>query len=270
MSTEIERQEFLFEGNQVRVVVDEQDEPWFVAADVARILNYRDANNMTRLLDADEKGSQVVSTPGGNQTMVTISEGALYKAILQRQSGYIDDPYQSDFVKRFQRWVSHDVLSSIRRHGAYATTATVEAMLADPDTMIRTLQALKEEREAREALQDKIDADAPKVLLAEAVMVSADCVTVARLSNLLKANGDDIGEKRLFERMRGEGFLCKEQGRDWNRPTQRALDLGVLVPRETTWFDRESKPHLSVTPYVTGKGQQYFVNRYCGKREVAA
>ena len=261
MSTEISQLDYSFEGEEVRVVMDAQDEPWFVLADLCNILDRSNPTAVSGRLDEDEKGLRKIETLGGVQQMLCVTEPGFW-SVVQRSS--------SPKAKPIQRWANHEVFPSIRRHGVYATPATVEAMLADPDTMIRTLQALKIEREARESLQAKVDADASKVLLAEAVMVSADCVTIARLSNILKANGDDIGEKRLFERMRSEGYLCKEQGKDWNRPTQRALDLGVLVPRETTWFDRESNPHLSVTPYVTGKGQKYFVNKYCGKKEAVA
>ena len=239
-----------------------------LAPQLARYLGFRAASDLLRPIPEDEKGYELVRTLGGEQRVGYVTEAGFYRAMGQRQAARVTDPQARETVEQFQRWVYADFLPTVRKHGAYIEAPVLDNWLSDPDRMIEALQALKAEREAKQVLQDKVDADAPKVLLAESVMVSNDCVTIARLSNILKSNGIDVGEKRLFEWLRRDGFLCREKGKDWNRPTQRALDLGILKPRETTWFDRESNPHLSVTPYVTGKGQQYFISFYVKKTMV--
>lgn len=143
-----EIQPFSFEGNSVRAIA-EGDEVLFVASDIAKILGYRDAAALTRTLDDEEKGTRPIGTLGGTQQLSVISEPGLYKAILQRQTGRMEVEVTKAFVKRFQRWVTHEVLPTIRKHGAYATEATIDRILANPDFGIKLLTDLKEERAKR-------------------------------------------------------------------------------------------------------------------------
>lgn len=248
-----------FHGHAVRVITDESGTPWFVATDLARILGYRDATNLCRRLDEDEKGTRLVSTPGGEQSVTTVTEPGLYSAILgSRVPG----------AREFKRWVTHELLPTIRRHGVYATPAAAEVMLADPDVMIRVLTELKAEREQRAALAARVEADAPKVIFADAVAASETTVLVGELAKIMRGNGVNIGGTRLFARLREDGFLIRRRGTDWNMPTQRAMDLGLFVIKETAITHSDGHVTVSKTPKVTGKGQAYFINRYA--RDAAA
>lgn len=253
----IELQLYCFHGRDIRISIDENGRPWFVLADLCRVLGSRNPSNVANRLPEDEKGIDKVSTLGGIQKMITVNEAGLYTFLLRSNSPQAEP---------FRRWVTHEVLPAIRRHGMYATPSTVEAMLNDPDAMIQTLQALKVERETRRSLEARAELDAPKVEFADALLSSPDCISVARLANLLKVNGLDVGGTRLFEWMRLDGYLCRVPGREWNRPTQRALELGVLVVKERE-YDHNGETRLSFTPMVTVKGQQYFLAKYLGKKE---
>lgn len=248
---------FDYEGTNFRALQDSAGEPWFVAADVATILGYRMASDMTRRLDDDEKGTRSVRTPGGDQDMTVISEAGLYSAVLGSK---IPE------AKAFKRWVTHEVLPAIRRHGVYATPDTVEAMLQDPDTMIATLTALKTEREQRKALQAQAEADRPKVLFADAVAASHSTILIGDLAKLLRQNGVEIGANRLFEWMRRNGFLIARKGTDRNMPTQRAQEMGLFWVKETAITHSDGHVTVSRTPKVTGKGQEYFVSRFLDGR----
>lgn len=240
-----------FHGQAVRVITDEHGEPWFVATDVARILGYGDATHLTRRLDDDEKGLRSVETLGGRQSLSAVTEAGLYSSILgSRVPG----------AKAFKRWVTHELLPEIRRTGSYGL----------PKDYPTALRALAAEVETRAALEAKVAADAPKVLFADAVAATETDVLVSHLAVILKANGVDVGAVRLFGWLRRDGYLCSRKGRDWNRPTQRAMDLGLFRVKETAVSHSDGRVTTSVTPEVTGKGQQYFVRRYAGGMQVAS
>jgi anti-repressor protein len=257
-STDLAR--FDFDGQPVRVVTDDRGEPWFVATDVATVLDHRDAHSLTRLIPDDEKGTHPMRTLRGDQRVTVLSEPGLYRAILRSNSPHAEP---------FRRWVTHEVLPSIRRHGAYATPQTLEAMLADPDTMIRVLTELKAEQAKRRELETRVHDDAPKVLFADAVAASETDILVGVLAKILRANGVDIGQNRLFARLRDDGFLIRRRGSDWNAPTQRAMDLGVLTVKETVVAHADGHTEIKRTTKVTGKGQLYFVRYFLGKGSCA-
>ena len=244
---------FDFKGQQVRTVRDEQGEPLFVAADIARVLQYSATAAMTRSLDDDERGVQILHTPSGDQEMTVITEAGLYSAILRSRV---------EGAREFKRWITHEVLPSIRRHGMYATEQTVETMLSDPDTAIRLLETIKEERAARLELEAQRKADAPKVLFADAVSTSDSTILVGDLAKILRGNGIDIGATRLFAILRDRGYLISRRGSDWNSPTQRAMDLGLFKIKETAVTHSDGHVTVNRTPKVTGKGQTYFVERF--------
>lgn len=244
---------FDYEGSSVRVLTGEDGQPWFVAADVARILEIGNPSQAMTRLDDDER--TLISNEGRDLNVV--SEAGLYSLILGSRKPE---------AKAFKRWVTHEVLPAIRRHGAYATPDTVEAMLQDPDTMIATLTALKTEREARQALQAQAEADRPKIIFADAVAASHSTILIGDLAKLLRQNGIEIGANRLFEWMRRNGFLIARKGTDRNMPTQRAQEMGLFWVKETAITHSDGHVTVSRTPKVTGKGQEYFVSRFLDGR----
>ena len=169
----------------------------------------------------------------------------------------------------YQMWVADKVVPSIRKHGFYATPATAEKIIEDPDTWINVLKALKEERQrandletAKIALETKIEEDKPKVIFADAVEASEDSILIGVLAGILKQNGLDIGQTRLFNWLRNNGYLCKTKGYKWNFPTQKSLDLGLFEVKERVVWSTNGKSFIRPTPMVTGKGQQYFIHKF--------
>ena len=248
---------FDYEGTNFRALQDSAGEPWFVANDVCEALGLSNPRSSLALLDEDEKGVHSMDTPGGTQNLAIVSAAGLYSLILRSRKPE---------AKALKRWVTHEVLPAIRRHGVYATPDTVEAMLQDPDTMIATLTALKTEREARQALQAQAEADRPKVIFADAVAASHSTILIGDLAKLLRQNGVEIGANRLFEWMRRNGFLIARKGTDRNMPTQRAQEMGLFWVKETAITHSDGHVTVSRTPKVTGKGQEYFVSRFLDGR----
>ena len=228
-------------------------EPWFVATDVAKALGYGHTPHMTRRLDEDEKGVRLVDTPGGKQQLSVISEAGLYNAILgSKVPG----------AKEFKRWVTHEVIPSIRRHGAYATPVTIDRIIADPQFGIRLLTELKEERDRSAALEAENHELRPKALFADAVAASDGTCLVGELAKMLRQNGVQVGQNRLFAMLREDGYLGKS-GCNRNVPTQRAMEMGLFRIKETAVTHSDGHVTVNRTPKVTGKGQRYFVERYC-------
>lgn len=212
MTNEI--QPFEFEHNQVRVLAD-GNAVMFVATDIAKTLGYRDAANLTRTLDSDEKGTYEVSTPrGGVQNMTVITESGLYRAILNRELGYLDGE-QKEFVKRFQRWVTHEVLPTIRKHGIYATETTIDQILADPDFGIRLLTELKEERAKRIEAENHVKELEPKAKALDDFTNVPDTLLVRDAAKLLSNAGTPIGEKELREWLSQHDWIYRHAGTWW-------------------------------------------------------
>lgn len=243
----------IFNYNSVEVRTIQNDgEPWFVLKDVCNVLHIGNSRDVVARLDQDEKGVGQIDTLGGKQEMTIINESGLYNVILRS-----DKPE----AKPFRKWVTSEVLPTIRRHGMYATPDTVEKMLADPDTTIKLLETIKQERAARLALEAKAEADKPKVLFADAVSASHTSILVGDLAKLLRQNGVEIGQNRLFSFLREKGYLCS-QGERYNLPTQRSMDRGWFQVKETTINQPNGSVRITRTVKVTGKGQQYFINLF--------
>lgn len=260
MSNEI--QPFEFEGNKVRALSD-GDEVMFVASDIAKILGYRDAAALTRTLDDEEKGTRPIDTHGGTQTMTVISEPGLYKAILQRQTGRMEVEVTREFVKRFQRWVTHEVLPQIRRTGGYIPTTDADDDMTILAKAVMIGQRTMEEQKRRIAEQSEhIKALEPKARFADAVAASDGTCLIGELAKMLRQNGLDIGQNRLFEILRQDGYLGKN-GSNRNVPTQKAMDLGLFRIKETAITHSDGHVTINRTAKVTGKGQTYFISRYC-------
>ena len=191
--------------------------------------------------------------------MTIINESGLYSLVLSSKL---------PTAKAFKRWVTHDVLPTIRKHGAYATPETLDKMISSPEFGIKLLTALKEEQDKRGRLElenaqqrERIEEMRPKEVFADAVSVSDDSILIGALAKIIKQNGVDIGQKRLFAWMRENAYLMKS-GNDYNLPTQKAMELGLFKIRERTINNPDGSVRITKTVLVTGKGQQYFVNRF--------
>lgn len=241
----------IFENEQFGQIrtISQDGEPWFVAADVCAALEID--RTQTRRLDDDEKGVCSIHTPGGEQEYQTVNEPGLYSLVLGSRKPE---------AKAFKRWITHEVIPTIRKHGMYATEETAERILNDPDFLIRTLETLKEERARRVQAEKKIALDAPKVLFADCVSQAETDILVGELAKLLKQNGMDIGQNRLYERLRSEGYIMRNS----TIPTQRAMEMGLFRVIERSIMQPNGTTRITQTTKVTGKGQQYFVNRYIG------
>lgn len=223
----------------------------FCGSDVAKALGY---SNPSKALSDHCKGVTKRYTPtnSGTQEMLFIPESDLYRLVFSSKL---------PTAEKFTDWVTSEVLPTIRRHGMYATPDTVEKMLADPDTAIKLLTTLKEERAARLALEAQAEADKPKVLFADAVSASHTSILVGDLAKLLRQNGVEIGQNRLFSFLREKGYLCS-QGERYNLPTQRSMNRGWFQVKETTINQPNGSVRITRTVKVTGKGQQYFINPF--------
>lgn len=248
---------FDYADHQVRVL-DIDDEPWFVLADVCKALDIGNPTMVAGRLEGDALSTaEVIDSMGRNQAASIISEAGLYEVIFLSRKPE---------AKAFKRWVTHEVLPSIRRRGIYATAATVDQMLADPDTAIRLLSEIKAERAERAKLEAQAEADRPKVLFAEAVATSQTDILIGDLAKIIRGNGIDVGANRLFRDLRKKQYLISRKGTDWNQPTQKAMDLGLFRVKETVISHGDGHTSISFTTKVTGKGQQYFVERYLSGR----
>lgn len=252
MNTEI--QPFEFEGNKVRTLAD-GDEVMFIASDIAKILGYRDAANLSRNLDDDEKGAHKVSTPSGTQDMTVLTESGLYHAILNREIAYVKEPAAKAFVKRFQRWVTHEVLPSIRKHGIYATETTIDQILADPDFGIRLLTDLKKERAKRIEAENQIKELAPKAKALDDFTNVPDTLLVREAAKLLSNAGTPIGEKELREWLSQHGWTYRHAGTWW--AASERVKAGHLVMVESKSYGRRkdgTEFSFHPTVRVTRKG----------------
>lgn len=236
-------------------------EPFFVGKDVAGILGYANSKDaLASHVDSEDKEilqrSENTTFDIPNRGLTVINESGLYSLILSSKLPN---------AKKFKHWVTAEVLPTIRKHGAYLTTETLEEVMNDPDAWIRVLTELKNERSQKEKLQIEVTESKPKVIFADAVAVSDTTILIGELAKLLKGNGIDIGQNRLFERLRQEGYLIKRKGTDYNAPTQMAMELGLFKVKETVIQHSDGHTSISKTTKVTGKGQQYFINRYLGR-----
>lgn len=250
MNNEIQR--FDFKGAALRTLTDEAGEPWFVAKDVCDILELGNTTNALRALDEDEKTNFTncnVAQNGGRAPLI-ISEPGLYKLIMRSRKPE---------AKEFQRWVTHEVLPQIRKHGGY---------MAGQERMTPEQMALASMR----WLQSKVDEQAKqlkaqegKVLFANAVETARTSILVGDFAKIPKSNGIDIGPRRLFAWLREHGWLIKAKGSSWNMPTQKAMDLHLFEIKETTISHSDGHTTINKTPKMTGKGQTYFAKLFLAK-----
>ena len=229
------------------------NEPWFVGKDLAKCLGYSNTRDaIDKHIDKEDKGVAKLDTPGGKQNMVIVNESGLYSLILGSQL---------PTAKRFKRWVTKEVLPSIRKHGAYLTDNVMDEILDNPDFGIRLLEELKAERNEKQLLQSQIEEDRPKVVFAEALEISETSILVGELAKILRQNGIDIGQNRLFKWLRNNGYLGR-RGENYNIPTQYSMNLGLFEIKVRTINNPDGSTRTTKTPKVTGKGQIYFINKF--------
>lgn len=226
--------------------VEVDGEPWFVGKDVAQALGYSNPRKaLADHVDAEDKGVTKCDTPGGEQDITTINESGLYSLVLSSKL---------PGAKKFKRWVTAEVLPTIRKTGGYQL----------PKDYPSALRALADATEKLLAVETENEANRPKVLFADAVSTAKTSILVGELAKLLKQNGIDIGQNRLFGWLRENGFLIRRNGTDFNMPTQKSMDLGLFEIKETVVSHADGHTSVNKTPKVTGKGQQYFVQRFLG------
>lgn len=229
--------------------------PWLVGKDVATALGYKNPQRAIRdHVDAEDKGVTKTVTPSGEQEMLIINESGLYSLVLSSKL---------PTAKKFRRWVTSEVLPSIRKHGAYMTPQTLQAAILNPDTMIQLCQQLKAEQDANQRLREDNTALAPKGIFADAVSANNKSILVGELAKLLCQNGVPMGQNRLFGWLRENGHLIRDPKRsDYNMPTQRAVEQKLFEIKESTVVHSDGHTTLNKTPKVTGKGQIYFVSLF--------
>lgn len=244
------------EFGEIRIV-EQNGEPWFVAKDVCDILELTNSRMAVGKLDDDEKGVSSIDTLGGKQEMQVVNEYGLYSLVLGSRKPE---------AKEFKRWITHDVIPTIRKHGGYLTANTIEEVLSNPDTLIRLATDLKREREERAKAEALIQSQKPKVLFADAVSTSKQSCLIGELAKVLKQNGVEIGQNRLFEVLRREGYLGR-MGERYNLPTQRSMELGLMEIKKSTINQPDGSIRVTTTTKITGKGQVYFINKFLDRKE---
>jgi anti-repressor protein len=241
--------------------VEIEGAPWFVGKDVASILGYQ---NLSRDINrhVDEEDKQMIRYQNGTfsdeskiprRGVVVINESGLYSLILSSKL---------PSAKRFKHWVTSEVLPTIRKHGAYLTEEKIDEVLSDPDTIIKLATQLKEERQARKRLQADNERMRPKEIFSDAVSASHTDILIGELAKILKGNGIEIGQNRLFAWLRENGYLIRRKDTDYNMPTQKSMENGLFRIKETAITHSDGHVSVSKTPKVTGSGQVYFVNKF--------
>lgn len=245
-----EVQLFNFENHEVRSLLL-NNEPWFVGKDVAEILSYSNTRKaLTDHVDTEDKmdGVTIRDSIGRNQKPVLINESGLYSLVLSSKL---------PSAKKFKRWVTSEVLPALRKTGQYQVKE-----LSGSELMAK---ALIEAQNVLAAKDKQIEEMKPKALFADAVATSHTSILVGELAKILKQNGIEMGQKRLFAWLREKGYLIKRQGTDYNMPTQKAMDLGLFEIKEGSYVNGSGVNITTKTPKVTGKGQQYFINKFLAK-----
>lgn len=244
---------FQFEEQNVRTLVID-DEPYFVGKDVAEILGYAKPRNAisVHVDDEDKKDAPIQGPLGGVQTMTMVNESGLYSLILSSKL---------PTAKKFKRWVTSEVLPTIRKHGAYMTEQKIEEALLNPDTLITLAKQLKAEKEQRLLAQKQVEEMTPKAVFHDAVANAENTMLVRDVAHFLRQNGLDIGGTRFFVWLRLNGFLTKN-----NQPTQLSLERGYFKVKETVVHTNHGF-QTKTTPKITGRGQTFFLKKMLKEQE---
>lgn len=242
------------EFGEIRTI-EVNNQPWFVGKDVADILGYRNGSrDINNHVEEEDRLKYQIGTAGQLREQTLINESGLYSLILSSKLPK---------AKEFKRWVTHEVLPTIRKTGGYINGS--ESM-SDDEVMARALlvaqKTIKANKERISQLEADNDRMKPKALFADAVANSDGTILIGELAKLIKQNGYDIGQKKLFAWMRENGYLIKQKGSSYNMPTQRAMEMGLFKIKESTIVQPDGSVRLTRTVKVTGKGQQYFINKF--------
>lgn len=239
------------EFGEIRTVTVD-NESWFIGKDIADVLGYERTADAIRVhVDEEDKGVDKIQTPGGIQNMTIINESGLYSLILSSKMPE---------AKKFKRWVTTEILPSIRKHGTYMTDTVLEKAVADPDFMIGILQSLKEEKEKRQFAESENQKNKPKVLMAETLLASEESKDVGILSTKLQEMGvKNMGRNNLYRYFRDNGYVIKS-GERKNLPSQRSIELGVMEVDIKPYFKNDEICYDSKTK-ITAKGFEYFINK---------
>ena len=244
------------EFGQVRAVMID-DETYFVGKDVAEILGYTNTAKAIRdHVDNEDKLTERIVLSGQNREVIFINESGLYSLILKSKL---------PAAKKFKRWVTSEILPSIRKYGAYMTDETLEQALLSPDFLIKLAGELKKEKEQRMALEVKIETDKPKVLFADAVIGTDDSIPIGDFAKVLRQNGVKIGQNRLFAKLRELGWLIKS-GASKNCPTQRGCESGYFEVEEKIFREWTGEQRLVMKTKITPKGQIYFIKKFISEK----
>lgn len=231
------------EFGQVRTLVID-NEPWFVGKDVAENLGYRNSSrDINRHVAEEDRQNYQNGTFESPRGMTVINESGLYSLIFGSKL---------ESAQKFKRWVTSEVLPALRKTGQYQVLSGQELMA----------KALIEAQSVLAAKDKEIEEMKPKVVFADAVATSHTSILVGELAKILKQNGIDMGQKRLFAWLREKGYLIKRQGTDYNMPTQKAMELGLFEIKEGSYVNGSGVNITTKTPKITGKGQQYFINKF--------
>ena len=244
-------------GKQLRIYGDFEN-PLFLAKDVAEWIEH---SNVTKMLNGIDKTEKIVIKTPSNNLLVGLqsnteytflTEEGLYEVLMQSRK-----PVAKEFKKKVK-----EILKDVRKYGMYAT----DELLDNPDLIIKMATRLKEEKAKNKELEDKMKEDKPKVLFADAVATSQSSILVGDLAKILKQNGIETGQKRLFSKLRDEGYLIKQNGMSYNMPTQKSMELELFEIKETAVTHSDGHISINKTVKVTGKGQQYFINLFLNEK----
>ena len=229
-------------------VIEQNGEPWFVGKDVADILGSQNGSrDINTHVDNEDKLKYQISTAGQMREQTIINESGLYSLIISSKLPQ---------AKQFKRWVTSEVLPSIRKHGGYING---QENMTDEELLSKALLMAQSKIEERNS---QIERMKPKEIFADAVATSKTSILIGELAKILKQNGVEIGQNRLFTWLRNNGYLIKRKGTDYNMPTQSAMEMGLFEIKETVISHSDGHTSINKTPKVTGKGQQYFINKF--------
>lgn len=238
-------------GN-IRVAGTEAN-PQFCLTDVCKALKLSAKGVNQRLGDEVISNYPITDKLGREQQALFVNEDGLYDVIL--------DSRKTE-ARQFRKWITSEVLPTIRKHGAYMTDDALHKAIQNPDFLIQLATELKNEKQKRLVAEKKIQETRPQVIFADAVTASSDSILVGELAKLIKQNGVDTGQRRLFKWLRGNGYLCKKTGECFNERTQYSMELGLFEIKKTVIQKPDGSAIISKTVKVTGKGQVYFVNKF--------
>lgn len=241
---------------EIRTLADKANEPLFCLADLCAALGISNHRNVKARLDEDDvRLMDTTDNLGRMQQVIFVTESGMYDVILRSDA---------EKAKPFRKWVTSEVLPTIRKHGVYATPQTIDNLLADPDNAIKVFQTLKEERQLRQIAEAKIKEDAPLVGFANALLTAKTSCLIGELAKIISQNGYPIGQNRLFEWLRDNGYLGKH-GERRNIPNQQYVEMGLFEIKKGVRSGNDGVLYETKTPKITVKGQSYFINKFLNR-----